>query len=44
MNDVKIEKVPIDQNIVDSLTKPLPQKRYDYHVLTYGMRYKGDCL
>ena len=30
-NDVKIEKVPIDQNIVDPLTKPLPQKKYDSH-------------
>ena len=27
-NDVKIEKIPTDQNIADPLTKPLPQKKY----------------
>ena len=43
-NDVKIEKIPTDQNIVDPLTKPLPQKKYESHVLAYGMRYKGDWL
>ena len=43
-NDVKIEKIPTDQNIVNSLTKPLPQKKYESHVLAYGMRYKGDWL
>ena len=26
-NDVKIEKIPTDQNIVDPLTKPFPQKK-----------------
>ena len=41
-NDVNIEKKPTDQNIVDPLTKPLPQKKYKSHVLAYGMRYKGD--
>ena len=43
-NDVKIEKIPTDQNIADPLTKPLPQKKYESHVLAYGMRYKGDWL
>ena len=43
-NDVKIERIPTDQNIVDPLTKPLPQKKYESHVLAYGMRYKGDWL
>ena len=39
-NDVKIEKVPTD----DPLTKPLPQNKYDSHVLAYDIRYKGDRL
>ena len=43
-NDVKIEKIPTDHNIVDPLTKPLPQENYESHVLAYGMRYKGDWL
>ena len=43
-NDVKIEKIPTYQNIVDPLTKPLPQKKYESHVLAYGIRYKGDWL
>ena len=43
-HDVIIEKVPTDHNIIDPLTKPLPQKKFDSHVLTYGMRYKGDWL
>ena len=43
-NDVKREKIPTDQNIVDPLTNPLPQKKYESHVLAYGMRYKGDWL
>ena len=43
-NDVKIEKIPTDHNIVDPLTKPFPQKKYESHVLSYGMRYKEDWL
>ena len=43
-NDVKIEKISTYQNIVDPLTKPLPQEKYESHVLAYGMRYKGDWL
>ena len=43
-NDVKIEKIHTDQNIVDPLTKPLPKKKYESHVVAYGMRYKGDWL
>ena len=43
-NDVKIEKIPTDQNIADPLIKPLPQEKYKSHFLAYGMRYKGDWL
>ena len=43
-NDVKIEKIPTDQNISDPLTKPHPQEKYESHVLAYGMRYKDDWL
>ena len=38
---VIIEKIPAYHNIVDSMTKPLPQTKFDTHVLAYGMRYKG---
>ena len=34
--------MPTDKNIVDPLTKPLPQTKFDSNVLAYGMRYKGD--
>ena len=40
-NNVIIEKVPTDQNIDDPLIKPLPQKKYDSHLLANGMRFKG---
>ena len=43
-NEVKIEKIPTDQNIVDPFTKPLPQEKYESYVIAYGMRYKGDWL
>ena len=42
--DVIIEKVPIYHKIVDPLTKLLPQKKFDSHVLAYGIRYQGDWL
>ena len=43
-NDVKIENIPTDQNITDPLAKPLPQVKYESHVLAYGMRYMGEWL
>ena len=43
-SDVIIEKVITNQNIVYPLTKPLPQKKFDSHILAYGIRYKGDWL
>ena len=42
--DVIIEKVPTYQNIVDPLTKPLSQKKFDSYVLAYDIRYKGNWL
>ena len=41
-HDVIIEKVPIDQNVANPLTKPLPRTKFDFHMLAYSMRYKGD--
>ena len=42
--DVKIERVPTDQNIADPLTKALSQKKHDGHVQSFGIRYMGDWL
>ena len=39
-NDVIIEKVLKYHNIVDPLTKPLPQKKYDSHVLVTCLWYE----
>ena len=41
-HDVIIEKVPTNHNIIDPLTKTLPQTKFDSYVLAYGMRYKGN--
>ena len=43
-HDVIIEKVPTNHNIANPLTKSLSQKKFDSHVLSYGIRYKGDWL
>ena len=42
--DVKIERVPTDQNIVDPLTKALHQGKFDQHENAMGIRYMGDWL
>ena len=42
--DVKIERVPTDQNIADPLTKALHQGKFDQHVNAMGIRYMGDWL
>ena len=42
--DVKIERVPTDQNIADPLTKELHQGKFDQHVNAIGIRYMGDWL
>ena len=44
IRDVVIEKVPSDHNIVDLLTKPIPKKKFDSHVLAYDIRYEGITL
>lgn len=43
-NDVKIERVPTDDNIADLLTKPLSQHKHDRHVETYGIRYMSNWI
>ena len=43
-NDVKIERVPTEDNIVDPLTKALPQQKHDGHAESLGIRYMGDWL
>ena len=37
--DVKICRVPIDGNVADPLTKPLPQAKHDHHARFIGIRY-----
>ena len=42
--DVKIERVPTDQNIADPLTKALSQEKFENHVNAMGIRYMADWL
>ena len=42
--DVKIERVPTDQNVADPLTKTLSQGKFDQHVDAMGIKYMGDWL
>jgi hypothetical protein len=37
--DVKVCKVHMDQNVVDPLTKPLPQPKHEVHMRSMGIRY-----
>ena len=43
-NDVKIERVPTEDNIADPLTKALPQQKHDGHAESLDIRYMGDWL
>ena len=43
-NDVKIERVPTDDNVVDPLTKVLAQNKFEHHLESMGIRYMGDWL
>ena len=40
--DVKICRVPTDDNVADPLTKPLTQQRHDRHTRSIGIRYMTD--
>ena len=40
--DVKICKVPINDNVADPLTKPLPQTKHESHIRSIGIRYNVD--
>ena len=37
--DVKICRVPTDDNVANPLTKPLPQEKHDRHARFIGIRY-----
>ena len=43
-NEVKIEKVPTEENIADPLTKPLSQKKHDSRVFSYGLKNKHNWM
>ena len=40
--DVKICRVPINDNVADPLTKPLPQPKHESHIRSMGIRYDVD--
>jgi hypothetical protein len=40
--DLKISKVHMDPNVVDPLTKPLPQAKHDQHLNAMGVRLLPD--
>ena len=42
--DVKIERVPTDQNVADPFTKALSQGKFDQHIDAMGIKYMGDWL
>ena len=42
IRDVKICRVHTDDNVVDCLTKPLPQSKHDSHTRSIGIRFMPD--
>ena len=42
--DVKIKKVTSEDNIVDQLTKVIPQQKFERHVHNVGIRCLSDWL
>ena len=42
--DVKICRVPTDDNIADPLTKPLAQRKHEFHTRSAGIREMSDWL
>ena len=43
-NDVKMERVPTDDNVADPLMKVLSQNKFKHHLESMGIRYIGDWL
>ena len=35
-------RVPTNDNVIDPLTKPLPQTKYKSHTMSMGIRYNID--
>ncbi len=42
--DVKIERVPTDDNVADPLMKVLSQNKFEHYLESMGIRYMGDWL
>ena len=42
--DVKIYRVPTDDNVAEPLTKPLPHAKHESHTRSMGMRYNIDWV
>ena len=40
--DVKICRVPTNDNVTDPLTKPLPQAKHESHIRSMGIGYNVD--
>ena len=40
--DVKIHRVPTNDNVADPLTKPLPQPKHESHVRSMGISFTID--
>ena len=40
--DVKICRVPTNDNVADPLTKPLPQAKHECHIRSMGIGYDVD--
>ena len=43
-NDVKMERVPTDDNVADPLTKVLSQSKFEHHLESMGIRCLCDWL
>ena len=44
LNDVKMDRVPTDDNVPDPHTKVLSQNKFEHHLELIGIRYMGDWL
>ena len=43
-NDVKMERVPTNDNVADRITKVLSQSKFEHHLESMGIIYKGNWL